>query len=110
MDLRNCHHHDLPQSAGAEADRCLAMSDLDPSMSVSRHPEPKQTETQTKESTSQSPQENMFPSWCIRYRQTSALDLKTSISILLLTGLARDSVGLPQEKKVTGMDMMKVLR
>ena len=23
-------------------------------------------------------------------------------------GLARDSVGLPQEKKVTGMDMMKV--
>ena len=32
------------------------------------------------------------------------------MSMFMPTGLARDSVGLPQEKKVTGMDMMKVLR
>ena len=85
------------------------MSDLDPSLSLSRHPEPKQTATQTKESASQYPQENMFPSWCVRYGTVKLIHY-TSICIFLRKGLARDSVGLPQEKKVTGMDMMKVLR
>ena len=51
----------------------------------------------------------MFPSWCVRYGTVKLIHC-TSICIFMREGLARDSVGLPQEKKVTGMDMMKVLR